>query len=31
VLELHHQVRQHTMQLPASGIIAPASGNPEPL
>ena len=30
LLELHHQVRQHTVKLSTPGIIAPASGDPEP-
>jgi hypothetical protein len=31
LLELHHQIRQHTMQPSASGIVASASWNPEPI
>ena len=30
LFELDHQIRKHAMKLPASRIIAPTSGNPEP-
>ena len=30
VFELHQKIRKHTVDLPASGVITPASGDPKP-